>query len=266
MDRGAFLAIIPAIQTEMDSVWGGGRCKVLDELAFMRLERGDLDDSIYAVARFGSASTNYAQASIPISLTFMGYIDRTPWLKSLLTQFSLSWNLCKNNIGGIPAIQFWNTPTVTSNFAEVLDGYCSLMTISGYVVFGEGSNPIKSITYSYTADNEIVPEPIDFLSASLSLNIANNTQPKIGENGYATSVGQYGTMTLSLSVYLTKTHLLSELLGMAATPSYTDIDKTYDITITFDDNTAITKSWRLMSFGPTQNIGALPMATVSFTI
>lgn len=264
MDRGAFLDVIGVIQSQFDELAGEGIVKVTDELAFMKLRPEDIDAEIYVVCRFGGATTNYGQTSLPVSLIACGYLNKTDVIKSILTEYALRYNLYdKAEIGGIYAIQFVSTPTAAQNFAEMSNGFATLFVMSGYITFGEGANYVSSLIYT-NGDGE--EETLKTMSANISLNIANNSQPKLGSGGLTSSVGQYGTLTLSFSTYLTEGGLLGELIDLCQNPSYEGMDKTYHIAVSFKDGKKIEKDWRLVSFAPSQNLGALPMATVAMTL
>lgn len=267
MDRQTFLDAIRLIQEQFDEIAGEGNAKVLDEVAFMRLSRADINREIYIVVRYGAATTNYGQTSIPISLTACGYINRTDAIKTVLTEYALTYNLYSDaTINGEYCIQYYNTPTVIQNFTEIADGFCSLFSLGGYIVLGEGTNHVVAVTYKYQDDGEEKTEVLKVLSSNLALTIANNTQPKLAGNGFATSVGQYATMSVSFSTYLTDSELLNELLGICDDPDYADVDRKYKIGIQFKNGIVIEKEWRLASFSPSQNLGALPMATIAFTL
>lgn len=267
MERAAFLDAISTIQAQFDAIAGEGNVKVLDELAFMRLRNEDIDRRFFVVVRYGGATTNYGQTSLPISMTACGFVDRTDVLKTVLTEYALTYNLSTEaEIGGDYCIQFWNTPTVVQNFSEIAEGFCSLFALSGYIVFGDNANHIYEVEYEYAVDDGVDTETLQVISANLSLSIANNTQPKLAGKGLANSVGQYGTLSVSFSAYLTDSRLLNDLLDVAADPTYDKIDKTYHLTIHFKNGKKIEYDWRLASFAPSQNLGALPMATMAFTL
>lgn len=267
MERAAFLDVITTIQAQFDAIVGEDHVKVLDELAFMRLRNTDIDRDMFIVVRFGGATTNYGQTSLPISMMACGFVDKTDVLKTVLTEYALTYNLSTEaEIGGNYCIQFYNTPTVVQNFTEIAEGFCSLFTLSGYIVFGDNTNYIYEVEYEYAVDDSTDTETVQVISSNLSLTIANNTQPKLSGNGLAASVGQYGTLSVSFSVYLTDSKLLNDLIDICSSPSYQDIDKTYKLTIYFKNGKSITKNWRLASFAPSQNLGALPMATMAFTL
>lgn len=267
MERGAFLELISAIQSEFDEVAGDGVAKVLDEQAFMKLGGEDLRANMYIAVRFGSATTNYGQTSVPISLVCCGYMNRADALKSTLVEFALVNNLRDDvEVGGKYCLQLYNTPSAVQNFSEMAEGFTSLFVVSGYAVFGENTNGIRKIEYFYMNGETESVEELKFISAGFSLNVANNTQPKLASNGMATSVGQYATMTLSISTYLVESALLNALLGICSEPTSESMDDSYDLRITMADGTVIEKDWKLVSFSPSQSLGSLPMATMAFTM
>lgn len=264
MDRGTFLDIIGLLQSEFDETAGEGVAKVLDEQAFMKLSNADLRHNMYIAVRFGAATTNYGQTSLPISLICCGFVNKADVLKTTLVEFALRNNLRDDTpVGDAYCLQLFNTPTAVQNFAEMAEGFTSLFVIGGFIVFGDESNRIKSVEYHYGNNQK---ETLRVVSSNLAFNVANNTQPKVSSNGMATSVGQYGTLNLSLSTYLVKSELLDSLIDVIAEPTSEAMDRKYHIVLEMSDGKTIDHEWKLVSFAPSQALGTLPMATLAFTL
>lgn len=267
MERTAFLGMIATIQAEFDETLGEGGVTVVDEQAFAKLGGQDLRGKAYVAVRFGSATSNYGQTSLPISLVACGWLNQAAALKTSLVEFALKNNLRDDKeVDGQYCLQLWNTPSAIQNFAEMADGFASLFVVSGYAVFGDKSNRIAKIEYFYDDGETESVETLKVVSAGISLNVANNSQPKLSSNGMATSVGQYATLTLTLTTYLVESPLATALLGICASPSYERMDESYDLRVTMSDGTVIEHIFKLVSFSPSQSLGSLPMATMAFTL
>lgn len=262
MDASDFLKIPAIIQSQFDQV-SGGRVFVVDEQAFAKLSGEDISGRMIAVVRVGSATANYGQVALPVSITLMGLKNEIAFSKSIATEYALRFNL-KTPTPEANYLQFYNTPSVVQNFNQAGDGYSSLLSMSGYFLFGGTTNYITSITYSPGEGEE--DETIPFVSAQLNLTIANNTQPIPSANGLAQSIAQYGILSFSFSAYLNGGALVSSLFDLIASPSEAKVDAEYEFTITLLDGTEITKGFRLVSFAPSQALGSLPVYACGFTL
>lgn len=261
MEASEFLRIPAIIQSQFDQV-SGGRVFVVDEQAFAKLSGEDISGRMIAVVRVGSATANYGQVALPVSITLMGLKNEIAFSKSIATEYALRFNL-KTPTPEANYLQFYNTPSVVQNFNQAGDGYSSLLSMSGYFLFGGTTNYITSITYN---DPDAGSEPIPFVSAQLNLTIANNTQPIPSANGLAKSIAQYGILSFSFSAYLNGGALVSSLFGLINLPSEAKVDAEYEFTITLLDGTEITKGFRLVSFAPSQALGSLPVYACGFTL
>ena len=264
MDAPQFLNIPNIIQAQFEEI-APGRVLVSDEQAFLKLTPEMAQNKIVAVVRLGSATTNYGQTALPVSIVFMGFKDEIRFTKQIVTEYALAYNL-KAPTETANYLQFYNTPSVVQNFNQAADGFDSILSMSGYFLFGGTTNYITSITYAYQEDEEDKEESIPFVSAQLNLTVANNTQPIPSANGLATSVSQYGVLSFSFSAYLNGGALVSSLFDLIDDPSESKIDKEYEFTITLLDGTSISKGFRLVSFAPSQALGTLPIYACGFTL
>ena len=96
---------------------------------------------IYIVVKFLSASINYGQLLLPITITAISEDRKLNVCKKLLFEYSDINNLKLSNDETIK--QFYTSPQVMSNFEEIYDGYRSLLTLSGTFLINRNANPYK---------------------------------------------------------------------------------------------------------------------------
>ena len=123
-----------------DSFYNGYFVTVAEEQDFNRI----LDKSpnhIYIVVKFLSASINFGQVLLPITITAVSEDRKLDVCKKLLFEYADRNNLILSNDETIK--QFYTSPQVISNFEEIYDGYRSLFTLSGTFLINRNANPYK---------------------------------------------------------------------------------------------------------------------------
>lgn len=123
-----------------DSFYNGYFVTVAEEQDFNKI----MDKSpmhIYIVVKFLSASINYGQILLPITITAVSEDRKLDVCKRLLFEFADRNNLRISEDFTIK--QFYTSPQVISNFEEIYDGYRSLFTLSGTFLINRNANPYK---------------------------------------------------------------------------------------------------------------------------
>lgn len=213
-------------------------------------------DKFYAVVKFNSASSNFAQVSLPITIYLWGTSNNVEEAKTLLLQYVLTYNVYTDPNG--KKTQFYSTPTIIQNFTEQGSTFRSLYYCSGQFIFGENADRITSVEF----DGEEIP----FLSAKWTLSNTPNTQPFPNTNGFTQTQNQFGTISFGISTYLTTTNKLVEQIQDDIYSNEYFINKTYDITISFTSGKSRTYSFKLISFDINQSLGSLPSVSLAFTL
>lgn len=107
------------------------------EQEFIKLKQAK-PNSIYIVIKFGSASINFSQTVLPITLTAMSEQNKLDVCQKLLSDFVNKYNLETNEDSTIR--QIYELPVVTSNFNKVFEGFRSILFVNGYFVISKNAN------------------------------------------------------------------------------------------------------------------------------
>lgn len=107
------------------------------EQEFIKLKQAK-PNSIYIVIKFGSASINFSQTVLPITLTAMSEQNKLDVCQKLLSDFVNKYNLETSDDSTIR--QIYELPVVTSNFNKVFEGFRSILFVNGYFVISKNAN------------------------------------------------------------------------------------------------------------------------------
>lgn len=107
------------------------------EQEFIKLKQAE-PKTIYIVVKFGSASINFSQTVLPITLTAMSEQNKLDVCQKLLSDFVNRYNLETNDDSTIR--QIYELPVVTSNFNKVFEGFRSVLFVNGYFVISKNAN------------------------------------------------------------------------------------------------------------------------------
>lgn len=213
-------------------------------------------DKFYAVVKFNSASSNFAQVSLPITIYLWGTSNNVEEAKTLLLQYVLTYNIYTDSEG--KKTQFYSTPTIIQNFTEQGSTFRSLYYCSGQFIFGKNADRISKIVYN--------GKEIPFLSAKWTLSNTPNTQPFPNTNGLTQTVNQFGTISFGISTYLTTDNELVEHIQNYINNRTYFINISYNITIYYISGKSRTYDFKLVSFDINQSLGSLPSVSLAFTL
>ena len=107
------------------------------EQEFIKLKQAE-PKAIYIVVKFGSASINFSQTVLPVTLTAMSEQNKLDVCQKLLCDFVNKYNLETNDDGTVR--QIYELPVVTSNFNKVFEGFRSILFVNGFFVISKNAN------------------------------------------------------------------------------------------------------------------------------
>ena len=116
------------------------------EQQFMKLKDKD-PNTLYIVVKFGSADVVFGQTVLPATITALTEQNRLDAAYSLLYEYAQKYNLVRVNNNTIN--QVYESPTISSNFNPVYEGFRSAVTMTAAFVVGKNSNEYK-VYYYYT--------------------------------------------------------------------------------------------------------------------
>lgn len=123
-----------------DMYYNEFKIHVAKEQDFNRIVDRD-PKTIYIVVKFQSASLNYRQYLLPITIYALSEQNKLDACQRLLLDYCMKYNLAMNDDQTIK--QFYSSPQVISNFEEIYYGYRSMLYMQGTFLVSKDSDPRK---------------------------------------------------------------------------------------------------------------------------
>lgn len=219
-------------------------------------------NKIYIVVKFLNATLNFGQSVLPITMNALGESNKIEACQRLLLEYAQTFNL-KNNADNTIK-QTYTSPSSLSNFNTVYDGFRTLFYMSGTFLISKNTNPLESLKFIKDGVNYEI-EPISFQD---SFDTQPDTQPFYNENNMTRSVVKVGTYTFVIHLYLTNTELLTQVLSIIArdTTKYPQgVNTTFMFEFTYKNGIVYKDNFKIVNASKQQNIGELPMISLTFT-
>lgn len=228
---------------------------VKDKKNFQELKNNP--KKIFIVVKFLPATINYGQTLLPILINAIGEKNKLDVSYRLLIEYAERYNLEFSQDGTTK--QYYQSPTVLSNFNEIGDGYRSLLSLSGTFQISENINDFELI---YKNDNKTYTVPA--ISTSGSFDIQLESQAFYDTSDTTTSTGKVGTMVVNCTCYMEDTELVNRCLKIATKVLGVNTSFTFDLI--FRNGLKIENAtFKMANFSFEKNIGNLPVCTMTFT-
>ena len=216
--------------------------------------------AIYIVVKFLPASLNFGQTILPITINAIAERNKIEVCQRLMLEFAQTYNLTTNDNQTIK--QTYTSPANNSNFNEVFDGFRSLFYMSGTFLMSENTNPYH--LYVSGEENEV-----QCITLGVNFDIQLDSQPFFSTNNFTKSVGMYGTFTINFTTYLTNTNLINKALAVALkdlSKQPDGVNTNFKFDVIFKNGFKIENvSFKLVNFSVQQNLGEMPVASLTFT-
>lgn len=196
----------------------------LEQNFIKNYDRENDNHKIFIVLSFGATAVTHGQIVLPVTFKALSEQNSIEVCQTLLTDFALKFNLKFNDEGTIR--QVLETPSVSSNFELVHEGFRSVMTMSGTFIISNDINPttVEFIPINKETGEDEEPIKIDVIAYNDTFTISTDSQPftnsEIAYN-FSQSVGKYGTFTFVILVFLQDNEFLNKVLDV----KYIDLDK-----------------------------------------
>ena len=213
---------------------------------------------IYLILKFGSATIEFGQANIPITIEAISESNSISACKDLLYGYVAKYNLAENFDSSFR--QYYTSPEQNSLFEEVYEGFRATFSVAGTLLISEDANPMK-IEYKI-GENEY--EEIENFDYTTSLNISVDPRVPYGNDNFSESVGQYGTQTLGFMMYLTTSNFSKKIIEAYMRES--SVDEDYVLKISFpniDKEKEFT--FKLVDLTIKKDLKSHPIANVTFS-
>ena len=218
---------------------------------------------IFIVIKYYPAVLNFGQILMPIQLDVISEANKIDIAKRLLYAFAETYNLEFNDDYTIK--QYFQSPSILSNFNEIGTNYRSLMTMRGTLQISENSNLIKSI--SLVNGNEITN--LGFITSNINFDVQLETQSLYNQDNITKSWARVGTLVLNFSIYLTNDSFCNKILSIMAKDNVNAPDgiaTLFNLRLLFKNGIEIKQNFRLANATIQQNMGELPVINLTFTL
>ena len=216
---------------------------------------------IYMVINFSLAEVTFGESVLPFNIQAMSSENNEEPAVKLLVDYAYKYNLNRVNENNIQ--QVYETPVVSSNFNIVASGFRSLVTMSGVFIISKNAN-YYTFYYEYVKNGKVIKEEIPFITSSFNGTISLDTQVFYNRNNFTESKGKFGTLSFSLVTYiLSNIEIINEALRILTKQS--DINKDFNIYIEFKNGMKVKEVFKLTNIDSSQEIGQIPMISLSFT-
>lgn len=207
------------------------------EQQFMKLKDKD-PNALYIVVKFGAADVVFGQTVLPATITALTEQNRLDATYSLLYEYAQKYNLHRVNNETIN--QVYESPTVSSNFNPIYEGFRSIVTMSAAFVIGKNSNDY-TVYYYYTEKqfdgvkngentykDVTYADEVPQISASFAFVGNPDTQAFYNSHDFTRSEIGFGAVTVGFTtLVLSDNRLINDILDILGTVSPSDNDKVF---------------------------------------
>ena len=250
------------IQSDLET-FGQYDFTLTNELQYVKKKKDKSNPKqVFVVLKFYPATLNFGQTLLPIQLDVISEKNKLDVSKRLLTLFAETYNLEFNADKTIK--QYFQSPSVMSNFNEIGDGYRSLLTLRGTLQISENAN---LSTLKYVIDSETQVE-LPLITFGMSFDIQLDTQSMYNESNFTKSWARVGTNIMTFTLYLTDTTFLNRILAIITKDFITmpnGINTDFSFILGFKNGITLNTTMKLANAGIQQNIAELPVISLTFT-
>lgn len=241
--------------------------EICNEQMFYKKDLKNTKNTIFIVLKYYPATLNFGQILLPMQMDVVSEQNKLDIAKRLMCAFAETYNLEFNDDYTIK--QYYQSPTVLSNFNEIGYGYRSLLTMRGTLQISENSNLIKSISLVGGTTLNPTYTPLGFITSNISFDVQLETQSLYGQDNITKSWARVGTLVLNFSIYLTNDDFCNKLLYIMAKDNVkapNGIATIFKMRVLFKNDIEITQDFRLANATLQQNMGELPVINLTFTL
>lgn len=245
---------------------------VADEQMFAKLKNKS-PNTVYIVVRYGKASINFGQATLPLELAVLGMQNEIEKTKDFLNEYVNTYNLLSQN----DVTQLYMTPNVSLNFNEVYNGFRTLFSITATFIIGDNTIRLNKLEYVYIKDGKEVREDIGVISFNDITENNLNPQPYPDTYGRARSYGNFQAFAFSITTYADASkQFIQDIMRMKYDFNSNHQNDTFHFEFTFDNfnlngqgvpqPVGQNKVFKCKSADFNQKIGEIPAFVMSFSL
>lgn len=252
--------------------------EICDEQIFAK-KKNLTPNHIYIVVKFGTASFDFGQALLPITMNAVSEQNKLSVCQKLLFDLATEYTQ-KPPIEGsdFPSTdyvkQLWNTPNIISNFNEVNIGFRSLFYMTGTLLIGHNSSPIVELVYNKGVAGEEFVLSDYMITFSDSFDVYPDTQAFYSTHGIGRTAAKTASYAFSVTLFkindengfmskirnIKRGNLVAEPNGISTKFSLYMRDKDED-----PSTGGFTAEYTLINMTIQQNKGDLPTVALTFS-
>lgn len=186
--------------------------EICDEQIFAK-KKDISPNHIYIVVKFGTASFDFGQALMPVTINAVSEQNKLEVCQKLLFDLATEYTQ-KAPIEGSDfpesdyVKQIWNTPNVINNFNEINIGFRSLFYMTGVVLIGHDSSPITDLIYNKGQSDEFELHKY-MITFSDSFDVYPDTQAFYSTNGIGKTASKTASYAFSVTLFKVNKPFLS---------------------------------------------------------
>ena len=225
---------------------------ISNEQQFVK-EKSREKDAIYIVVKFLAGSLNFGQQLIPVQFNVIAEKNKIESCQNLLLDYVATYNLTMSDSDSIK--QFYATPSVTQSFNDIFDGYRSLFFFTGSFLISKND---LSCTIKYKGNS------LDVISNSLNFSVNLDSQVFYNTQNFTKSIGLNGTLVLTIASYFVKSDLCLDALKIIS--KELGVNNSFIFDLEFKNGISMKNiEFKLVNFATQENIGEIPVASMTFT-
>lgn len=196
--------------------YNGTKIILSKEQQFIKLKDKD-PNAIYIVVQFGSADIMFGQTVLPVTIVAMTEQNKIDLAYTLFYEYAQKYNLVRVNDNTIN--QVYESPSMSSGFNELWDGFRGMVTMSAAYVIGKNSNEYDVYYYYDYKDengNEYkLVEEVPIISATYAFVGSPDTQAFYNTQNFVKSEIGFGGMTIGFSAFImSDSRIMSDVLDV----------------------------------------------------
>lgn len=229
-----------------------------DELQFTKLKDKE-EGAIYIAVKFSSVDFDFGETNQEITMTVISEQNRIDIAQLLLMEYVTKYNLHLSKDGQI--LQGYSTPSVSSNFNYVYDGFRSIIYVSGTFLISEDAVRMK-VKYN-SPEIENGTEDVEAITHIVSFDNQLDPQAFYRTNNFTESVAKVSTFSFSMTMFLVSNlKIVDDALSLMFAEKSNNLP--FNITVSIGNHSRTT-DFRLANAQINQEPTSLSMITLTFS-
>lgn len=236
-----------------------------DELQFTKIKDKE-EGAIYIAVKFSSVSFDFGETNQEITMTVISEKNRIDIAQLLLMEYVTKYNLHLSKDGQI--LQGYSTPSVSSNFNYVYDGFRSIIYVSGTFLISEDAvrMSVKYHSNEIKKDDNHEEDGVEEVEAITHvINFDNQLDPQAfyRTHNFTESVAKVATFAFSMTMFLVSNlKIVDDALSLMFAEKSNNLP--FNITVNIGNHSRTT-DFRLVNAQITQEPTSLSMITLTFS-